>query len=711
MKDPNDTRDVIPRAGSPLWVYLSVVSVAGLAVLGVALAGLSPADVHRLATSPLLWTIGILIMVGELRPILTPGKSGPDAGVASVTFSFAALLYWGLPVAALFKAACTIIAGLANGKAAFRSAFNAAQDVLALAAAWAALGLAGIHPEPTRPWVPSGGHLGGVALAAGAYFVVNFSLVTVAVSLHARTPLTVRAIQELPYQAFVNLALLSAAPLVVVVMGRSPLLVVLFLLPLVAVYLTAEVSVQREHQALHDELTGLPNRKLLLRRCEVALAEASRSSGVAGFLLLDLDGFKEVNDTLGHPAGDQLLQTVAHRLTHSVRPGDLVARLGGDEFAVLLPVIRSAATAREVAARLRAALSEPFRLDGMTLAVEASIGIAVYPGDATDVEQLMQRADVAMYLAKEHRSGLEAYDPARDRNSPARLTLLGDLRRAVDRGEIELRYLPKVWLADGRAAGLEALASWRHPERGMISAAELPGAAGPSGLMRELTRHVVDSALDQAQAWWQAGLAVQVSLSVSARDLLDSGLTGAISGGLARRGLPPDALMLQVSERLLTAEPAHVSAAVAALGEMGVPVSLDDFGAGYSSLGRLRRIPVHEMKIDRSLIVQVAGSADDEVIVRSLVDLAATLGIRSTAKGVDSPQVAAALRGMGCDAAQGPDLSPPLSATKATAWLRTHLAAASTPPTPPSAGQAPPKACRPGQPKPRRTPATTPGRA
>ena len=282
MKDPNDTRDVLPRAGSPLWVYLSVVSVAGLAVLVVALAGLSPADVHRLVTSPLLWTIGILIMVGELRPILTPGKSGPDAGVASVTFAFAALLYWGLPVAALFKAVCSVIAGRANGMAPFRCAFNAAQDVLALAAAWAALGLAGIHPEPTRPWVPSGGHLGGVAFAAAAYFVVNFVLVIVAVSLHARTPVAVKATEELPYQAFVNLALLSAAPLVVVVMGRSPLLVVLFFLPLVAVYLNAEASVQREHQALHDELTGLPNRKLLLRRCEVALAEARTGLGEGG---------------------------------------------------------------------------------------------------------------------------------------------------------------------------------------------------------------------------------------------------------------------------------------------------------------------------------------------------------------------------------------------------------------------------------------------
>jgi diguanylate cyclase (GGDEF)-like protein len=697
MRDPNDTRDVTPRAGSPLWTYLFVVSAAGLAVLCGSLAGLSLADVHKLANSPLLWMIAILVMLGELRPIITPGRSGPDAGVASVTFSFAALLYWGLPVAALLKAVGTVIAGRANGKAPFRCAFNAAQDVLGLGAAWAALGLAGIHPQPSHPWVPSGGQLAGVAFAAAAYFAVNFVLVSVAVGLHTRAPILDIAREELPYQAFVNLALLSLAPLVVVVMGRSPVLVVLFLLPLVAVYLNAAMSVQREHQAMHDELTGLPNRKLLLRRCEEALADAARSQrgqasaagylsgkeSAVGFLLLDLDRFKEVNDTLGHPAGDQLLQTVAHRLTHSVRPGDLVARLGGDEFAVLLPVIKSTRTAREVAARLRAALAEPLRLDGMTLAVEASVGIATFPGDAPDVDLLMQRADVAMYLAKEHRTGIEAYDPARDRNSPARLTLLGDLRRAVDRGDIELQYQPKVWLADSRPAGVEALARWRHPERGLITTGELAETAGPSELMRELTRHMIAAVLDQAQTWWQAGLPIQVAVNVTARDLLDASLTAAIPAGLSSRGLPPEALMLQISERLLATEPTHLTPVVQALAALGLPVSLDGFGTGYSSLVHLRQIPVREMKIDPSFVRRLPGTADDEVIVRSLVGLVGALGIRSVAKGVESAPMAAALSALGCDAAQGPHFTRPLGAADATTWLHRHLPAVTPPSSPP----------------------------
>ncbi|HEV2450481.1 MAG TPA: bifunctional diguanylate cyclase/phosphodiesterase [Streptosporangiaceae bacterium] len=672
MKDPNDTRDITPRPGSPLWVHLSAVSVTGFALLCLAVASLTLADVHHLVASPLLWTIAGLTMIGELRPIITPGKSGPDAGTASVTFGFAALLYWGLPVAALLKATSTLVAGVADHKAPFRTVFNAAQEVLALSAAWAALGLTGVHPAPTHPWVPAGGNLASVALAAGAYLIVNFVLVIIAISLHARAPLLDKAREQLPYQAFVNLALLSAAPLVVVVMGRSVLLVLLFLLPLIAVYLNAAVSVQREHQAMHDELTGLPNRTMLLRRAAGALAEAARTRRVTGFLLLDLDRFKEVNDTLGHPAGDRLLGLVAHRLTHSVRPGDLVARLGGDEFAVLLPVIREAATAREVAARLRAALAEPVRLDGMTLDIEASIGIATFPADAPDVELLLQRADVAMYLAKEHRSGVETYDPARDRNSPARLTLLGDLRRALDRGELELAFQPKVWLADESPAGVEALVRWRHG--GMITPEEFAATAGQSELMRDVTHHAVDGALDQASRWWGAGLPVQVSLNVSARDLLDSALTEAIGRGLERRGLPPEALLLEINERVLTTDPDHVAAAVDTLAAMGLSVGLDDFGTGYSSLVRLKRLPVCEIRIDSSFVKRLPASSDDEVIVRSLVDLVRVLGIRSVAKGVESAGAARVLREVGCDAAQGLYFSRPLNPVSATNWLREHMA-------------------------------------
>ncbi len=674
MRDPNDTRDVGPRIGSPLWILITAVAVAGLVLLAVTVPRLSFPALRALAVHPLFWVIAALALIGELRPIVTPGKSDPDSGVTALTFCFAALLYWGFPTAALVRCATTLIAALTGRQAPFRGAFNAAQCTLSLGAAAVVLDAAGQHPMPLRPWVLSGRELGLVALAALAYFACNFVLVGLAVALHGRTPVLATLRATLPYQAFVNLVLLSAAPLVVVVMDRSVLLVLLFLLPLAAVYANAAMSVQREHQALHDELTGLPNRTLLTRRTNEALAGVARSGGLAGFLLLDLDRFKEVNDTLGHPVGDGLLRIVAHRLTRSVRPGDIVARLGGDEFAVLLPSVRAETTAREVASRLRAALAEPIRLEGMSFEIEASVGIALYPGDATTVDGLMQRADVAMYLAKERHSGVEAYVARSDRNSPARLSLLGDLRRGIDHSEFELHYQPKVFLADGQTAGLEALIRWRHPSRGLITPGAFVPLVAQSFLMRDLTAHVLECALNQASSWRQSGLPVQLSVNVSARDLLDGGLAGTIERGLASRGLPPEALLLEVSERALTSEPADTVTVVAALASIGVPLSLDDFATGRASLGRLRYLPVSEIKIDSSFITKLPGSAHDGLIVGALIDLARALGIRSVAKGVESLEAAAALRAMGCDAAQGWHFSRPLNVAAATAWLADSFA-------------------------------------
>ena len=455
MKDPNDTRDIDPRVGSPLWIHLTTVTAAGAVAFVLAmfhlhgLTGPSGLFMH-----PLFWLLGGLILVGEIWPIITPGRTGPESPVASVTFSFAALIFWGLPVALLLRATSTLAVGLAERKAVRRSAFNAAQVTLSLTAAGLTMLAFGVTATPQHPWDPNGHDLFVVVPAGVAYFVVNFLLVGTAIGLHARAAVVKSLRRALPYQAFVNLVLLATAPLVAVVMNtHSALLVLLFAFPLAAIYVNAAMSVQREHQAHHDELTGLANRKLLIRRTTDALAQAARSGHTVGFLLLDLDRFKEVNDTLGHPVGDRLLGFVAQRLTHSVRPGDMVARLGGDEFAVLLPSVKEASAAREVAARLRAAVAEPIRMDGMSFDIEASVGIALYPDDSTGFEVLLQHADVAMYLAKERRSGVERYVADSDRNSPARLALLGDLRRGLDRDELELHFQPKVFLADRRTGG------------------------------------------------------------------------------------------------------------------------------------------------------------------------------------------------------------------------------------------------------------------
>jgi diguanylate cyclase (GGDEF)-like protein len=677
MKDPNDTRDIGPRVGSPLWIHLVTVTAAGAVALVLAMLGLrglvghaAPGQPEPLVQQPMFWLLVMLVLVGEIWPIITPGRSGQESPIASVTFSFAVLIFWGLPIALLLRATSTLAVGLAERKAFKRSAFNSAQVTLSLSAAWLVMLAFGLHPTPGSPWNPNGHELFVVLPAAAAYFAVNFILVGTAIALHSRAPVLKTLRKALPYQAFVNLVLLATAPLVAVVMNTgSALLVLLFAFPLAAIYVNAAMSVQREHQAHHDELTGLSNRKLLIRRTSDALAQAARTDTMVGFLLLDLDRFKEVNDTLGHPVGDRLLRFVAHRLTHSVRPGDVVARLGGDEFAVLLPSVKEAAAAREVAARLRAALSEPIRMDGMSFDIEASVGIALYPDDASGFEVLMQHADVAMYLAKERRTGVERYVADSDRNSPARLALLGDLRRGLDRDELELHYQPKVFLADRRTAGLEALVRWQHPVRGLMSPEEFIPLIEQSYLMRELTARVIDMALAQAALWWQDGMSVQVSLNLAARDLLDNGLADIVERSLKRHGLPAEALLLEIDERVLTSEPVHAVVTAEALAALGVSLSLDDFGTGYSSLVRLKRLPVSEVKIDSSFIGRLLHSADDQVIVKSIIDLVSALGIRSVAEGVESAEVAAELVAMGCRAAQGWYFSKPLNAASATAWL------------------------------------------
>ncbi len=669
MRDPNDTREIGPRAGSPLWIHLTTVTAAGAGVFAWAMTRLAGVPAHLLG-HPLFWLVAMLVVVGEIWPIITPGRSGSDAPLASLTFGFAAMLYWGFPVAILLLVVSRLAVGLANRKALHRVAFNAAQMTISMAVAGLALQAAGLHPSPASPLHIPGRDLPAVMLAGLVYFAVNFLLVGTAVALHARSPVVRTLRAALPYQGFVSLVLLATAPLVAIVMAASSaLLVLLFGFPLAAIYINAAISLQREHQAHHDELTGLCNRKLLTRRTGDALQQAGTTQAKAGFLLLDLDRFKEVNDTLGHAVGDRLLRIVAHRLTHSVRPGDIVGRLGGDEFAVLLPSVKEASAAREVAVRLRAALAEPIRLEGMSLDIEASVGIALYPDDATSFEQLMQHADVAMYLAKERRTGVERYVADSDRNSPARLALLGDLRRGLDRGELELHFQPKVLLSDRRTAGMEALVRWQHPVRGMMTPGEFIPLVEQSYLMHELTTRVIDMALAQAARWWHDGILVQVSLNISARDLLGNGLAETIEYGLQRHHLPPDAVLLEVDERVLTSEPAHAVATAESLAALGVALSLDDFGTGYSSLVRLKRLPISEVKIDSSFVGRLLDSPDDEVIVKSIVDLAKALGIRSVAEGVESAEIAAALRAMGCVAAQGWFFSRPLNAASATAWL------------------------------------------
>jgi len=423
------------------------------------------------------------------------------------------------------------------------------------------------------------------------------------------------------------------------------------------------------HASLHDELTGLPNRTLLADRFGQALRADARAGTTTGLLLIDLDRFKEVNDTFGHHYGDELLRQVGPRLAGALREVDTVARLGGDEFAVLLPDVRSVHDALAVAGTLRAALQTPFRVEGVDLDVEASIGVVRSGEHGQDPTVLLQRADIAMYVAKTQQLGLFAYDPGVDVHSPAKLALLGDLRRALERGELVLHYQPKISTSTGDVVSAEALVRWQHPARGLIFPDAFIPLAEHTGLIGPLTRYVLDAALTQARVWVDAGRPLPVSVNLSARNLLDENLPAQVAELLAAHDVPAELLELEVTESALMTEPARAQRLLEQLCALGVWISIDDFGAGYTSLGQLKTMPVNELKIDKSFVMTMTEDRSNSLIVHSVVDLGHNLGLTIVAEGVESEQALSALREFGCDVAQGYHLSRPIPTAALDTWL------------------------------------------
>jgi diguanylate cyclase (GGDEF)-like protein len=416
--------------------------------------------------------------------------------------------------------------------------------------------------------------------------------------------------------------------------------------------------------ALSDTLTGLGNRTLFVGCVE----EALRGSSSLAVLLLDLDRFKEINDTLGHHVGDRVLVDIAARLATVARPVDTVARLGGDEFAVLVEDVDED-EARRVAAAIAEVFERPFEIDGLALDVDPSIGIALAPRDGTTSEVLLQRADVAMYEAKRSHAGVEVYDAARDEHSPERLRLAGDLARAIEAGELVLHYQPKVDVGSGRPVGVEALVRWQHPERGLLGPDQFVPIAEQRGLIKPLTMAVLDMAMAQAAAWWSSGRRLPIAVNLSPISLLDLRLPDDVADVLGRHGAPAEALEIEVTETSLVHDPQRAGDVLGRLAAMGIGVAIDDFGTGYSSLAALRALPLDELKIDRSFVAAMVERDEDRIIVESTIQLAKNLRLRVVAEGVEDATVLAALRDLGCDVAQGYHLARPQTAAAIERWL------------------------------------------
>jgi diguanylate cyclase (GGDEF)-like protein len=671
----------VPRSTTLMSVLRPILIAVGLAVALIAVVVMGRGQPQstpgpRQVSSAMFWVLATLAVVAELRPFALAGRHRTETVYVSLCFTFAITLVWGAGPAIVVQIIAVVAAWATLRAPVWWTAFTIGRFVLALAVADAVFGaipalLPGVAGSPvaTRMDLPA------VLIAAAALFVTTYVVLIVGVRVRHGGPWHQVFTRTFWNEALSMGGLLLLAP--ILAGAPSPWMVVLLLVPLFGVNQMGRLSVEHDRQSRVDSLTGLLNRRALTAEVRDIIARGRRGAHLS-LLLLDLDRFKNVNDALGHAVGDRLLVEVARRLTRTVRDlhgadGALVARLGGDEFAVVLPRLADAAAARSAGSALTAAFAQPALMDGLPLDVSASIGVAMFPEHGEDFDTLMRHADVAMYDAKHRGDAVSVYTPGADRNSAARLSLLADLRRALEEpshaDEIALHYQPQVSLRTGELVGVEALLRWHHPEFGLVDPEETIRVAEHSAVMQLLTRRVLDDVTRQLARWNALGHPLRASVNVSVRDLDAPDIVALIAGQLAGTGVAAAQLELEITESALMADPRRVLTTARRLERMGVALSLDDFGTGYSSLQHLRRLPLREIKIDRSFVQTMATDPDDDAIVRSIINLSKALGLRVVAEGVEDERTQRLLAEAGCDLGQGWYHGHPMPAEELTPLL------------------------------------------
>jgi len=426
-----------------------------------------------------------------------------------------------------------------------------------------------------------------------------------------------------------------------------------------------------EYQAYHDELTKLPNRKRLFEYIEDKLRRGDNDNKGFPLLLLDLDRFKEINDSLGHKCGDLLLMELSERLLNVVSKNDFVARLGGDEFAIILENEDSFEKAKETATNIRTVIQKHFEFEGLRLLVDASVGIAMYPIHGNDSTILMQRADVAMYHAKKSGSGVAVYDEVFDiDNSPQRLSLISDFPKAIAENELVLHYQPQINVRDRKVVGVEALVRWDHPEHGLIPPDQFIPIVELGDSIIALTNWVINQAFIDYQKWQVQGIDICIAINVSTLNIQDEGFVKHLNEMILEHNINPERIQLEITESIILADTKRALKTISDLDKMGIKISIDDFGTGYSSLAYLKEIPVDELKIDKSFVMDVEQNENDAVIVKSTIDLAHNLGLKVTAEGVETEGALALLDILNCEYAQGFYMSRPIPADKIIAWIK-----------------------------------------
>jgi diguanylate cyclase (GGDEF)-like protein len=619
-----------------------------------------------------VWLVAALALLAGTQAFVSAVPGGETVVICpAICFTFAILLCWGLGPAIIVQALAVIVMARRLRLPMIEAALAGGQYALAFTAAAIVLWLG--HPDPMHH-VRIGDVVADslVILSAVLVWLVVYGVIAyIGARLRTTAARSRRAAGIVGYQMLFKAALLLLSPVLAIAADHNFLLLLMIFVPLYAVQRMARLSAERDRAARIDPLTDLTNRSGLRARFDELTAPGDDRPAVS-LLMMDLDRFKQVNDTLGHEVGDQLLVAVARRLGALEPAQGAVARLGGDEFAILVAT-GDPTQAIELARSVVSSLSEPLTLDGLRVDVTASIGVAAHER-GEDFGSLMRHADIAMYEAKRRTNAIAVYDSGADHHSPLQLSLLTDFRTALesdDRHQIVIAYQPQVSLADGRVEGVEALLRWHHPEYGLINTQDLLALAEHSSVMHLLTLRVITDVASQLGAWARQGVRpLRASINVSARDLYSEDIVSHLAVQLARQRVDPAQLQIEITESALMADPTRALATVNGIAALGVAVSLDDFGTGYSSLQHLRKMPISEIKIDRSFVAGMADNRDDAAIVRTTVDLATSLGIRTVAEGVETEYTRRLLSETGCALAQGWLTARPMPPEQLTTWLR-----------------------------------------